>query len=53
MPSMAKYFQVGTNNVKAGRASSVISLCSSTSEMEQENIEEDETVVSLVEAAPR
>jgi hypothetical protein len=38
MPSMAKYFQVGTSNVKAGRASSVISLCSSTSEMEHENM---------------
>ena len=47
MPSMAKYFQVGTTNLKAGRASSVISLCSSVSEMEQENVGVSGTAVSL------
>ena len=47
MPSMAKYFQVGTSNVKAGRAASVISICDSTSELEQENVGVSGTAVSL------
>ena len=44
---MAKYFQLGTSNVKAGRASSVVSLCSSTSEMEQDNMGVNGTAVSF------